>query len=373
MDGDKASRFVSSLVKSIQALCNGYIDFSSSIEVIGHIHLNIDRSVKLDYVLTEEVSKSISEGATVFASHSYHSHPPSSLSSKSASDTSGRNRQKQSSNVSHGDEEDSSGFRSEVHNTPIKSDIHSHKRSNESYVDSGDLVSPKHENRQKSCLTSDSSERRRRSIPLPSQPHRSSPPAAKRSRQSDYNPDLNPQEFEVIEIKEEPDDEPAVFFGNSSAGQDLQTPDFSNVVMESLDRVGQVEGTNLVGSGGDGGQMQQQQQQPFPVMMHSNSGMPSSSASSSGPGPSLSDPQDQSFASTSGTLSEAELRLLRRRQKNAQHARTYRQRAKLSEEKHQMLKEKAKERQRRYIARMKERQAYLQGLYAQYDQGFYPT
>ncbi|KAL8608908.1 hypothetical protein ACOMHN_063037 [Nucella lapillus] len=56
--------------------------------------------------------------------------------------------------------------------------------------------------------------------------------------------------------------------------------------------------------------------------------------------------------------SEVELRLLRRRAKNAQHARTYRQRAKLSQEKQQMLKEKAKERQRRYMARVKERQAY---------------
>ncbi|KAL8608906.1 hypothetical protein ACOMHN_063035 [Nucella lapillus] len=302
MDGDKASRFVSSLVKSIQALCNGYIDFSTSIEVVGHIHLNIDRSVKLDYVLTEEVSKSISEGATVFASHSYHSHPPPSLScNKSASDGSSRNRQKQSSSVSHGDEEDSSSFRSlgsDLHNTSIKSDNHSHKRSSESFADSGDSV--KQENTQKSCVAQKPSERLRRNMPFPSHPHRSPPPVAKRSRQSDYNnPDLNPQEYEVIEIKEEPDDEPAVFFGNSSAdGQDLQTPNFSSVVMESLDRVGKMEGTDLMG--GEGGAMQHQQQQPpFPVMMHSNSGMPSSS--SSGQGPSLSDPQDQSFASTSGS------------------------------------------------------------------------
>ena len=59
MDEDTATRFVSSLVKSIQALCNEYIDFSTSIEVVGHIHLNIDRNVKFDYVLTEEVSKSL--------------------------------------------------------------------------------------------------------------------------------------------------------------------------------------------------------------------------------------------------------------------------------------------------------------------------
>ncbi|XP_076461343.1 uncharacterized protein LOC143293889 isoform X3 [Babylonia areolata] len=304
MDGDKASRFVSSLVKSIQALCNGYIDFSSSIEVIGHIHLNIDRSVKLDYVLTEEVSKSVSEGSTLFASHSYHSQPPSK------SDSSSRNRQKQSAGVSQGDEGDST-FRSsssEVHNTSSKSDSHSHRRSHYgensvsshtgSFVDTSDSVLVKQEHRQNMCQSQESLDRRRRNAPSQPQSHRSSSPAAKRSRQSDCNPEQD-QNFEVIEIKEEPEDEPAVFFGNSSshmaAGQDVQTPDFSNVVMESLDRVGQVEGTNLVASG-DGGQMQQQ---PFPVMMHANSGMSSSSASSSAPGPLLSDPQ--SLASTSGT------------------------------------------------------------------------
>ncbi|XP_076461348.1 uncharacterized protein LOC143293889 isoform X7 [Babylonia areolata] len=303
MDGDKASRFVSSLVKSIQALCNGYIDFSSSIEVIGHIHLNIDRSVKLDYVLTEEVSKSVSEGSTLFASHSYHSQPPSK------SDSSSRNRQKQSAGVSQGDEGDST-FRSsssEVHNTSSKSDSHSHRRSHYgensvsshtgSFVDTSDSVLVKQEHRQNMCQSQESLDRRRRNAPSQPQSHRSSSPAAKRSRQSDCNPEQD-QNFEVIEIKEEPEDEPAVFFGNSSshmaAGQDVQTPDFSNVVMESLDRVGQVEGTNLVASG-DGGQMQQQ---PFPVMMHANSGMSSSSASSSAPGPLLSDPQ--SLASTSG-------------------------------------------------------------------------
>ena len=78
---------------------------------------------------------------------------------------------------------------------------------------------------------------------------------------------------------------------------DIQTPDFSNVVMESLDRVGQIEGSQLV-AGGDS--MQQQQQQPFPVMLHTNAGIPSSTMSSSAgqvPGPS-SDPR--STTSTSG-------------------------------------------------------------------------
>ena len=65
--------------------------------------------------------------------------------------------------------------------------------------------------------------------------------------------------------------------------------------MESLDRVGQIEGNQLV-AGGDG----MQQHPPFPVMLHTNPGMPSSTMPSSAgqvPGPS-SDPR--STASTSG-------------------------------------------------------------------------
>ena len=51
---------------------------------------------------------------------------------------------------------------------------------------------------------------------------------------------------------------------------DIQTPDFSNVVMESLDRVGQIEGSQLVADGDP----VQQQQQPFPVMLHANPSIP---------------------------------------------------------------------------------------------------
>ena len=75
MDETSASHFASSLAKSIQTLCSGHIRFSSNVEVIGHIHVNIDRSVKLDYVVAEEVSKTASDGAT-FTSHSYQSLPP---------------------------------------------------------------------------------------------------------------------------------------------------------------------------------------------------------------------------------------------------------------------------------------------------------
>lgn len=76
MDDDKSSQFVLSLIKSIQALCQGFIDFNSSIEVIGHIHLNVDRGTKFDYVLTEEIYRYTADDSTLFSSHSYHSKPP---------------------------------------------------------------------------------------------------------------------------------------------------------------------------------------------------------------------------------------------------------------------------------------------------------
>ena len=228
MDEETANRFVSSLVKSIQALCNGYIEFSSSIEVIGHIHLNIDRNVKFNYVLTEEVSKSVSEGATVFASHSYHSQPPPSVSSKTANDASNRNRRK--AHVTQNNDTDPLGITSlpsEVPNTSkSKSDNQSQgaSRVGESSDSSQsgtlsvsqDADSVKQENNRSSCQVQESLDRRRRSAPLS---HKTPSPAAKRSRNNDTGSASTVQNpgFDVIEIKEEPDDEPSVFFGDNSS------------------------------------------------------------------------------------------------------------------------------------------------------------
>ena len=220
MDEDTASRFVSSLVKSIQALCNGYIDFSTSIEVIGHIHLNIDHNKKLDYVLTEEVSKSVSEGATVFASHSYHSQPPPSVSAKGSSDSSNRHRQK----VTGRDDSDHLGLTSLPHEVPnsSKSDSQSHNSnrvSDTGSFHSGSASSSRDseiKQRNSPCQGQDSIDSRRRSAPT-TQGNPS--PAAKRSRPNDFGSRQTEQDssFDVIEIKEEPEEEPAVYFGDNSS------------------------------------------------------------------------------------------------------------------------------------------------------------
>lgn len=71
----KAGKFINSLVKSLQMLCHGYMDFKDNIEIIGHIYLRIDNSQKFDYIVNEQVSRQ-GDDSTFFQSNSYHSQPP---------------------------------------------------------------------------------------------------------------------------------------------------------------------------------------------------------------------------------------------------------------------------------------------------------
>jgi hypothetical protein len=82
MDNAKASEFLTSLVKSVQALCNGYIDYNSTVQVIGHIHLNIDNQTEFDYMLLEDVHNSANEDAALFTSRSYYSKLPMHVASQ---------------------------------------------------------------------------------------------------------------------------------------------------------------------------------------------------------------------------------------------------------------------------------------------------
>ncbi|GFN92122.1 hypothetical protein PoB_001862800 [Plakobranchus ocellatus] len=65
-----ANRFISSLSKSLQALCHGCMDFDSGIEIVGYINVNIDCGSKADYVLNEKVLKSTTNTMT-FVSNSF--------------------------------------------------------------------------------------------------------------------------------------------------------------------------------------------------------------------------------------------------------------------------------------------------------------
>ena len=70
LDMAAANRFISSLSKSLQALCHGCMDFDSGIEIGGYIYVSVDRGNKLDYVLNEMVEKS-DNNSMKFISNSY--------------------------------------------------------------------------------------------------------------------------------------------------------------------------------------------------------------------------------------------------------------------------------------------------------------
>ncbi|ESO87870.1 hypothetical protein LOTGIDRAFT_234871 [Lottia gigantea] len=74
MDTEEANKFINSLVKNLQVLCHGHVSFDSSIQVIGHLYLNVDSQTNIDYIVNEKVCKS-DNSSTMFVSKSYHSEP----------------------------------------------------------------------------------------------------------------------------------------------------------------------------------------------------------------------------------------------------------------------------------------------------------
>jgi len=74
MDYDSSSKFISSLAKFLQSLCNGYVEFDNGVQVIGHIYLSVDTGKTIDYVLNEKVCKT-DENSVTFISNSFHAQP----------------------------------------------------------------------------------------------------------------------------------------------------------------------------------------------------------------------------------------------------------------------------------------------------------
>ncbi|KAL8579119.1 hypothetical protein ACOMHN_036058 [Nucella lapillus] len=74
MDEDSSAKFIGSLTKFLQSLCNGYVEFQKGVELVGHIYLNIDTGEKVDYILHERVSKN-DENSVSFLSNSFHAQP----------------------------------------------------------------------------------------------------------------------------------------------------------------------------------------------------------------------------------------------------------------------------------------------------------
>ncbi|KAH9510190.1 hypothetical protein Btru_043710 [Bulinus truncatus] len=77
-----ATKFISSLVRSLQILCNGQVEFNETIELVGHINVKIDHKFKFDYIVDEHVSKEGEDSSTTFLSNSYHSCRPAKQSNK---------------------------------------------------------------------------------------------------------------------------------------------------------------------------------------------------------------------------------------------------------------------------------------------------
>lgn len=74
MDYDSSSKFITSLAKFLQSLCNGYVEFDNGVEVIGHIYLSVDTGKKIDYILNEKVCKT-DQNSVTFISNSFHAQP----------------------------------------------------------------------------------------------------------------------------------------------------------------------------------------------------------------------------------------------------------------------------------------------------------
>lgn len=79
-----AAKFISSLVKSLQILCNGQVEFNECIELVGHINVKVDKIHKFDYIVDEQVSREANDSSTTFLSNSYHSSPPGKSSHKAS-------------------------------------------------------------------------------------------------------------------------------------------------------------------------------------------------------------------------------------------------------------------------------------------------
>ena len=57
MDYGTSAQFVSALVKSLQTLCNGYVEFDTWVQVRGQLYLSTDTGKTIEFVIDEKVCK----------------------------------------------------------------------------------------------------------------------------------------------------------------------------------------------------------------------------------------------------------------------------------------------------------------------------
>ena len=57
MDSTLSTQFLSSLSKFLQSICNGFVTFDETVQVLGYLRVTVDRNHTIDYVLKENVNK----------------------------------------------------------------------------------------------------------------------------------------------------------------------------------------------------------------------------------------------------------------------------------------------------------------------------
>ncbi|XP_055955801.1 hunchback-like protein isoform X12 [Patella vulgata] len=70
-----ANQFISALVKNLQAVCHGHVEFDKNVKVVGHLYLTVDSNSEFNYIVNEKVSKS-DESSTTFISKSFYATDP---------------------------------------------------------------------------------------------------------------------------------------------------------------------------------------------------------------------------------------------------------------------------------------------------------
>ncbi|XP_076460711.1 uncharacterized protein LOC143293577 isoform X6 [Babylonia areolata] len=91
MDEESSTKFMGSLTKFLQSLCNGYVEFEDGVELIGHIYLSVDAGKtgkKLNYFLNEKVCKN--DNSVTFISNSFHAQPEGKAKGQSGKDGEGK-------------------------------------------------------------------------------------------------------------------------------------------------------------------------------------------------------------------------------------------------------------------------------------------
>ena len=71
MDYSTSTKFISSLSKTIQSLCHGYVNFTASVQLTGRLYLNVDESKSIEYYVDEKLCKT-DHNKVVLKSNSFH-------------------------------------------------------------------------------------------------------------------------------------------------------------------------------------------------------------------------------------------------------------------------------------------------------------